>query len=207
MAATLDMLAADPALANNIRTDQVAALGFFLGGTAVLGLGGARLDADSFGQSCDENGTGLDCAWFAAHGVDLRDVDSTQLTRSNIDPRIKLVVAVDPELSAHVTSESLASVDIPVTLINLGDAETRTPGLDASGLAAAFPDMHYIVVSDATPFSAFSRCKPNASSILAEDGEDDAICRESGDRTRDDIHAELALIIADTLEHAFPTEP
>ncbi len=141
---------------DKIRADRVAALEFFLGGAAVLELAGGPLNARSFARSCDLGGTGVDCAWFAAHGVDLRKVDDVVLGRAGRDLRIGAVIAVDPESSAHFTAASLAAIDVPVTVINRGEAATRPPGRGASGLGTAIPSLRYAVVPDATPFSVRS---------------------------------------------------
>lgn len=205
--ATLTALVDDPALAGHIAVDRVGVLGFFLGGTSALALAGGRLDAASYRRSCDAGGTGLDCAWFEQGGIDLHEVDLVPLARSNLDERIRVAVAVDPELGSSFAAASLASIEAPVLVINLGRPETIRPGLQASEVAAAIPSARYATVPDATPFSSFSRCKPKATAILLEEGEDDAICRDGDYRTREAIHAELAELVADAFRPLLQPAP
>ena len=200
--AALSALENDPAWAGRIDHARIGAVGFFLGGTSALALAGAQLDAERFTTSCDPGGTGVDCAWLAASGVDLHGVDTTILTRPHRDPRIKAVVAVAPELATSFAPTSLAGITVPVDLVDLGHADSIPPGLRAAELGAAIPGARYRAIPDATPFSAFASCKPEGAAILEEEGESGAICRESSGRERDAIHAELAASIADGLaEH------
>lgn len=193
LSTALTALAEDPVWSRHANLEQVAAVGFFLGGTSVLSLAGARLAADEFMRSCDADGHGLDCAWFATSGVDLRTVDAASLARPQLDPRIDAAIAVDPEYGTSFSAESLAGIAVPVEVINLGRPGTIPPGLDASGLASASPRIVYTALPDATRFSAFSLCKPQGAAILAEDGGDDTICRDGEDRDR--AHRELAALI------------
>ena len=56
----------DAAWSAHLDPDRIAALGFFLGGTAVLSLAGAVLAPDALARSCAPGGGGLDCAWLEA---------------------------------------------------------------------------------------------------------------------------------------------
>jgi predicted dienelactone hydrolase len=196
LSAALTALEADPATAARAASGPAAAVGFFLGGTAALTLAGARLDAGSYARSCDPPAQGPDCAWFAAEGVDLHAADAAKLGRSALDPRIGTVVAIDPELTASLAPESLSGMTAKVTVINLGAPGTIAPFLDASGLKAA--GVSYTALPGATPFSAMAACRPHGAEILAEEGEDDAICREDA-TARDRTHARLADMIAEAL--------
>ena len=207
LSATLTMLDRAPALAGHVDPDRVGALGFLLGGTSVLALAGARPDAERYAQSCDQGGTGLDCAWFAQNGIDLRRIDTARLTRSNLDRRIEAAVVVDPELSGSFTPESLSGIAAPVEIINLGRPDTIRPGLNASSLKTAIPAACYVTVSDATQFDSFSRCKPRGSEILSAEGDDDAIRREREGRNRESIHLQLTEIIAEAFERSLQGNP
>jgi predicted dienelactone hydrolase len=197
LSAALSALENDPKWAGHLG-DKAGAVGFFLGGTSVLALVGAQLDAARFMRSCDE-GTGVDCAWFAESGIDLHSLDTQSLTRSNLDPRVKVAIAVDPELVTSFAAESLAGITVPVEIINLGRLEATEPGLPAGELASVIPEARYHTISGAAPFSAFSPCKPQGPAILREEGESDAICQEPGDQSREAIHVQLVELIADAL--------
>jgi predicted dienelactone hydrolase len=205
--ATLSALESDPRWSDRLDHQKIGAVGFFLGGTSVLSLVGAKLDAHQFVGSCDEGGTGVDCIWFAESGVDLRSVDTESLTRSSFDPRVRVAVAVDPELATSFSSESLSSITVPVDVINLGRLDAIQPGLRAAELASSIPGARYYTISSATQFSAFSLCKPQGSAILKEEGESDAICRETGDQSREIIHAQLTELIADGLARQLHVTP
>jgi predicted dienelactone hydrolase len=199
LSATLTALYADPETSERASPERVAAVGFLLGGTSGLALAGARLDAESYARSCDPPASGPYCAWFAAGGVDLNGVDSAELTRSNLDPRIGTVVAVDPELTTSFSPESLSEIDARVAIISLGGPGASAPGLDASGLHAAIPGATYASLPDATPFSAMAACTPHGAEILRAEGEDDAICAEDGP-ARERTHARLAEMIAGAID-------
>ena len=204
LSTALTALAEDPVWSKHMNLERVAAVGFFLGGTSVLSLAGGRLNVDDLMRSCDGDRHGLDCVWFAANGVDLRTVDSRSLARSNLDPRINAAIAVDPEYSTSFSAESLAGIAIPVEVINLGHPDTIPPALNASGLGSASLQIAYTTLPDATRFSAFSLCKPQGAAILAEDGGDDAICRDGAGESRERAHQNLAALIAARLKEWLP---
>jgi predicted dienelactone hydrolase len=198
LSAALSALEDDPEWSGHLDRESVGAVGFFLGGTSVLSLVGARLDAERFEASCDD-GTGIDCNWFAAAGVDLRSVDGESLTRSNLDLRIRVAVAVDPELASSFSPESLAGIEVPVEIINLGEPETIQLGFRAAELASAIPGAKYQALAGASAFSALGVCKPQGRDILKEEGESDAMCLEASGQDREALHARLAELIVDGL--------
>jgi predicted dienelactone hydrolase len=208
-----DLSAALTALGNSadwsqhVDRERVAVLGFFLGGTSALSLAGGRLDADVFRQACGTEPQGVDCDWFEANGVDLSTVDGNTLARSNLDPRIKMAVAVDPEYSASFSRESLAAIGIPVEVFNMGGPGTIPGAFDASKLRTASPRITYAMLLGATRFSVFSLCKPKGAAILAEDGGDDAICRDETAEHRERVHEELAALISSHLSEKLRVAP
>jgi predicted dienelactone hydrolase len=206
LSAALTALENDPVFSLRIMPGTAAAVGFFLGGTSSLALAGARLDPNSFGRSCDRPEAGVDCAWFASAGVDLKRIDGADLGRSHRDERIKAVVAVDPESSTSFAPESLSGIRMPIDIINLGSPGAIAPALDASGLKARIPDFRYGAIPDATIFSAFNPCTQDGPALLREEGDDDAICRD-GKRPREEIHREIAGKIADALHRSLSERP
>lgn len=206
LSTALTALENDPVLSLRTKPGLAAAVGFFLGGTSSLALAGARLDPNSFGRSCDRPEAGMDCAWFASAGVDLKNIEGANLGRSHRDERIKAVIAVDPELSTSFAPESLAGIRIPIDIINLGSPGAISPALDASGLKARIPDSRYGAIPDATMFSAFNPCTQDGPALLREEGDDDAICRD-GKRLREEIHREIAGKIADALHRSLSERP
>ncbi len=207
LSAALTAVQDDDAFADHLEPGQVGAVGFFLGGTSVLALAGARLDAASYGRSCDHPAPGPDCRWFAGSGVDLHRTDLAPAAAAHRDPRIKVVVAVDPELTGSMARASLRAIGIHVAIINLGMAQTLRPRLDASAAAAQIPDGRYETLPDATTFSAFDQCTPQGAAILAADGDDELLCRDGGFRPREQIHAQLVSMIAGELAQGLRAPP
>jgi predicted dienelactone hydrolase len=195
LSAALSAIKADSAMTAHLNPDKVAAVGFFLGGTSALTLVGARLDADSYRRSCDQPRTGPDCKWFAKSGIDLHKADDEVVSKSHLDARIKLAVAVNPELSTSFATESLSAIKVPVQVIALGPTNVD--------FQEHIPNARYAAISDAAPFSAFSQCTSKAPALLAEEGEDDAICRDGGSRSREEIQAEIGSIIEAALAAGF----
>jgi predicted dienelactone hydrolase len=188
MTAALRAVEKDQAFMGRIDASRIGAIGFFLGGHAVLELAGARVDAAVYAQSCDDNAVDPDCAWLASGGVDLHRVDARVLERSNRDVRIKSVVAVDPELTQTFTHQSLGAISIPVHVRNLGSPK---PGMDASKMAAHLPGANYAIIPEAGPFSSFGECKPKGSEILKEEG-GETLCDDAGAMPRAEMHKRLA---------------
>jgi predicted dienelactone hydrolase len=203
VSAALTGILGDGALSSRIDTKQIGVLGFQIGGTAALSLAGGLLDVARVRASCDAGGVGVDCGRFRTAGLDLHTVSLPQLGRSNRDPSVKAIIVIDPEFSRSFTQTSLAGISIPVSLINLGKRETIWPGLNAEGLTHFVPKARYSVVSDATQYSAFPECKPGASTILRENGEE-AICDDTiGGRSRALIHDTLAQAVASIFHSSF----
>jgi predicted dienelactone hydrolase len=195
ISATLTAIENDASLIGRIDPNKVGVLGFQIGGTAALALAGARLDPSSFAHSCDPGGTEVDCAWFAKAGVDLHAVDAVRLARSSLDRRIKAVFVIDPELSTNFTAASLADISLPVRVVNLGSPKAIWPGLNASALAQALSNAQYETVADATQFSSFPECKPQAAATLGAEGEE-PLCDDAGGQSRAEIHDQLAAMVA-----------
>ncbi|MFD1626228.1 alpha/beta hydrolase family protein [Azospirillum griseum] len=207
LSAALTAVESDPSLRPYADLDKVAALGFFLGGTSALAVGGARLDPERFRRLCDTPVGGPDCAWFTRAGVDLRKVDTAPLARDHRDPRVRTVVAVDPEISAAYSLDGLAETAVTTTIINLG-ARGETPAwLESAYMGAITPVARYIRVPGVASFSSFGLCTPRAGLILRTEGEDEAICQDSGGQRREDIHNRLAAMIAAALLRGFSTTP
>jgi predicted dienelactone hydrolase len=118
----------------------------------------------------------------------------TNVQRSNLDPRIGTIVAVDPELTATFTAKSLSGISIPAHIINLGRPDTIPPGLQAANLKKAIPQARYDLIPGATQFDSFSECKPDGLAILRREGDDEGLC-SNRIRPRTQIHAQLAAMI------------
>jgi len=191
-------------LFNRIDASRIAVLGFQVGGTAALSIAGGMLDVARVKGSCDPGAIqGVDCGRFRRANLNLHDVDMARLSRPNADSRVKAIVVVDPEFSGEFTEESLARIKVPVGIINLGKPGSIWPGLNAKYLTQGIPSARYVTVPDATQYSAFPECKPRASAIL-KDGGEEAICDDPvGGQSRRQIHDALAEQVATWLRSDF----
>ncbi|MCS0497588.1 hypothetical protein NVS89_21080 [Ancylobacter sp. MQZ15Z-1] len=189
--AALSAAEALPEVAAHRVPGKVGAVGFFLGGTSVLALAGARFDVGHLRAACDTPARGPDCRWFAASGIDLHRAVDEAFGTDRTDPRIGAMVAVDPELMDAFDPASLAAIAVPVTLLRLAaDSPSPQPAL--------IPGAHAETIADADAFTAFGACTGRAAAILKQEGEDEAICRE-GARPRAVLQAEIAARIEEGL--------
>jgi predicted dienelactone hydrolase len=196
VSAALTTILGDGALSPRIDAARIGVVGVQIGGTAALSLAGGLLDVSSVRASCDAGGVGVDCGRFRKAGLDLHTVSLRLPGRSIVDPRVKAIVVIDPEFSRSFTQRSLASISVPVAVVNFGKPGTIWPGLNAEGLAHMVPNTQYYILPDATQYSAFPECKPGASAILREDGKE-AICDDTlGGRSRAQIHDAVAQMVA-----------
>jgi hypothetical protein len=142
------------------------------------------------------------CRWFAKGGVKPMLADAVHLVRSNLDPRVKGVVAIDPELASVLSAESLRRIRTPVYLIRLGSTAIP-PALDPSLLNSKISKVHAQTIENGTPFSSFAECKPEGAANLASDGDETKLCADGDGDARADIHAQLAAMIVADLGDAF----
>jgi predicted dienelactone hydrolase len=204
LSATLQAIERDAVLNAHIQKERVGVVGFLLGGTSALVLAGAEIDAERYAKLCDGDAPiGMDCFWFTQNGIDLHAVDNKSLAHANDNRKIKVAIAIDPELSTVFTPASLRHISIPVAIINLGKPATILPGLNASILEGLIPDVTYETVPDATQYSSFSECTAQGALILQEEGDNAAICTDGGERSRAEIHRQLAEIIKSTFIQNF----
>jgi predicted dienelactone hydrolase len=211
LSAIIDALTTDPSWSEAIDADRIGVVGFSLGGAAAMEIAGARANLDAYARYCDSY-TKWDCAWYAGgqayvndepvkvDKVDLRTIDKARFEQSNLDRRIQSAVLIDPGLAQAFEAESLKTIAIPMTFINLGSSGTIPAAVIADRLAALSPQGSYAAVNDSNHFSFLPECKPGAAEMLVESGEIEPICTDSGDRSRADIHAELTGLVLQALQ-------
>lgn len=202
--AVLDEIAAHPELYSYIDMDRVAALGFSAGGYTAMALAGARVDPARLENYCADGDHGMsDCAFLAHFGVDPQNFDLSAAAQDLTDPRIRTAIVVDPGIVETLTESSLLSIQIPMKVINLGDAGTVPRGVDAKAAAALIPQATFTAVGDAIHFSFLATCKPDGAAILRDEKEPDPLCDDAGGRGRDDIHDEIRDIVNEYLKVQF----
>lgn len=205
ISAVLDALQADPGAYPYMDLSRIGVLGFSAGGYTALALSGARVDPARLTHFCDDGGRGMsDCAFFARNGIDLHAADLSPAAQDLRDPRISFAVVVDPGIVETLTNESLAAINLPMLILNLGDEALVPAPVHARALSEAVPGAAYRIVPDAIHFSFLAECKPGAAEILIEEGEPDPLCNDAGGRARADIHAELVEVILGFLDGLRP---
>ena len=179
-----------------IDTDRIAALGFSAGGYMAMAVSGARVDPVALQEFCDTTDHGMsDCEFLKRGGVDLHAMDLSPASQDLTDLRIKAAVIIDPGIVETLTDESLAQINIPMLIVNLGAQGDVPIGVDATHAAGLIPNAQFAQVDDAVHFSFLAECKPNGPAILAQEGELDLLCDDAGGRDRAALHRELQGII------------
>ena len=196
VSAVLDEITANPEAYPYIDTDQISVLGFSAGGYTAMALAGARVAPDRLQSFCDGTDHGMsDCAFLAHFGIDLHAIDLSPASQDLRDPRISNAVVIDPGIVSTLTESSLAEIDIPALVINLGDEDKVPAGVYARHASTLMAQARYAIVPDATHFSFLAQCKPAGARILENEGELDPLCDDAGGQSRADIHAALVEMI------------
>jgi predicted dienelactone hydrolase len=199
LSAALDHVLADPAFAPHVAAEDVAVVGFSLGGTTALTLAGLRFDGVAQDRRCATAPDAADCGFFQRGGVVFAQAPG--FSADGRDRRIARSVAIDPGFTWAVTPESLDTALPGITLINLGEAD-RLPAVDVgpggSDLARRLPGATHGVVAPANHFTFLGVCQPGAPEILAAEG-DDPICTDPEGVDRAATHARLIADIARAL--------
>jgi len=207
LSGTLDALESAPPIPPEVDLERVGVLGLSMGGHTALAIAGARIDPDRYSAYCDDDaGNPSLCQWVRMSGVDLRAMDVSSVAADMSDPRIALVIAIDPAPVDIFADESLAEVDLPVTLVNLGKAGDIPSTANAAPVAQAIPGAGFHRIEGADHASMFAECKPNAAQIARDEGIEDKICPEAGDRPRGDVHAELIEMVLERFDEALGTD-
>jgi predicted dienelactone hydrolase len=207
LATLLTSMTSDPLWQSAIDKDRIGVLGFSLGGAAAMEISGARAKLEAYARYCETYPTMADCVWFASgkgyingeavvsERVNLRQIDRTRFEQSNLDPRIKAAVLVDPSVAQAFDAQSLKEIVIPMNFFNLGRPGTIPVAVIADELARLTPKGSYAQVNDAVHFSFLAECKPGGAEFLKSLGDTDRLCDDGGSRSRSDIHAELSATI------------
>ena len=202
--AVIDHIVAQPQDYPYIDTNRIAALGFSVGGYTAMAVLGARVDTAALQGFCNRCDHGMsDCAFLARGGVDLHALDLSSAAQDLPDARIKAAVVIDPGIGETFMLSSLSKVDIPMMIVNLGDAGTIPAVVDASEAAKLILKAQYRRLDDATHFSFLAQCKPKRDKILKNEGEADLLCDDAGGRGRGAIHTELKDFIVAYLSAQF----
>jgi predicted dienelactone hydrolase len=189
--AALDVLLGSPETRSLIDPKRIGIVGFGVGGTVALLLGGAELDGREWPLYCKEaEADDLYCAPWAAARMDALAA-SLPLGRPLGDARIKAVAAVAPAYGMLFTRESLRGLRaIPLVLWAERDKVNRFPR-HAEALKARMPHpVDYAVIADADAFSLMSACPPVLARELPE------LCGRADPERRARIHRQLNRLLS-----------
>lgn len=206
----IDALSADPVWSPLIAPDRVAAIGHSLGGWTVLSSVGAQFDAARMRGSCANNPQSSICAEVRSR---TNTTETAGLAQSAIDPRITMVVALDPGVTRGLDPASLAAIKVPMLVIAAG---TATPVLadkkplplpdlaESRDLVAAMPPAttRLITLPTATHFSFLPACKPGAAryldaeAVICADATPSDNAMEDRVALHDKVNAEISRFLA-----------
>jgi|GEM_PF-854832 len=203
ISATLDVVEKYPPFENHLEAGRVGALGLSMGGNTALALAGARIDPIRLASYCDTDdfNTSL-CGWVRQSGVDLHAMDMRLAGRDNKDKRIEFVMAIDPAPVDIFQMDTFSKVSIPVDIVNLGQSGTIPQTTLASGIAKAIPKGTYSTIEDASHYSMFGECKPDADKLADSEKIGDPICSDGGGRSRLEIHRRLIAMATEAFSRA-----
>ncbi|MTI42802.1 putative dienelactone hydrolase [Roseibium hamelinense] len=207
LSAALDHVLATPDFVQHVDRDRIYALGFSLGGTTVLQGMGLEFRAKRLGDYCAENAEAPGCDFYGSGGVDFRKADFDLTDGNYRDTRYAGTIAVDPGFPFGFTEESIASMDKPALLINLGSQETIwwavNVGDKGARLAEKLPNAEFVEISPATHFSFLAECKEAGPQILRAE-QDDPVCDEPQGVDRVDVHRRAVDAVSRFLAQAAP---
>lgn len=194
----LDTVQDDPRFAAALAKERVMAAGFSYGGWTALSLGGARGNLEGMIASCTALRDVSDvCERFLADEVGLAEADPVFWDASWRDPRVTSVAAIEPGFTWGLTDANVADVDVPVTLIGLGDDAARfiDSDFEASGFAALLPDAEVEWIVPGHHFTAMPMCT-EAGQMILEAERDDPVCTDPAGTDRAAVHARIVARLA-----------
>ncbi|MGK6316125.1 alpha/beta hydrolase family protein [Neorhizobium sp. DT-125] len=205
---TLNAMVGNPFFKEHLNEGKTGALGLSMGGSTALAIAGARIDPKLLAGYCDTDALNASlCEWVRQSGVDLHAMNLESAGRDNEDTRIRFVMAIDPTPIDVFDFDSFSGISIPVELINLGRPGKIPPTAQASEVAKAIPTGSYATIGDASHYSMFAECKPDASKIAEAEKIGDPICTDGEGRPRSELHAHLVDMTTAAFTRALKTGP
>ena len=199
---TLDVLLTHPDISPSVDPERVGAVGFGVGASAVLLLGGALPQPQGWADYCARAGAADPyCSAWAKPRM-RRLADQLPLTKSLADQRVRAVAAVAPAYGMLFNTESLRHLYPPLLLIRAQrDSVNRAPfHADAIGeslRAHQGKALTFSVIEDIDTAGLMSPCPPALQKDIPE------LCGRAtpGQRRRahKDLNAALGQFFLDTL--------
>jgi predicted dienelactone hydrolase len=202
ISATLDAMEKQPLFENHLKSGRIGVLGLSMGGNTALALAGGRIDPVRLASYCDNDALNPSlCEWVKQSGVDLHAMDMKLAGRDNEDKRIEFAMAIDPAPVDIFQADTFSKVSIPVEIVNLGQPRTIPLTALASGIAIAIPNGTYSTMRDASHYSMFGECKPDAAEMAESENIGDPICSDGGGQSRTEIHKKLVNMVTEAFDH------
>ena len=207
ISATLDALEKQTVFEGHLEPEKTGVLGLSMGGNTALALAGGRIDPIRLGSYCDNDALNPSlCGWVKQSGVDLHAMDMKLADRDNRDRRIAFAMAIDPAPVDVFKIESFSRVSIPVEIVNLGQPGTIPRAVLASGIARVIPRGMYSAFRNASHYSMFGVCKPDAAEMAKSADIDEPICSDGDGHSRREIHQELVNVVIEAFDQRLKME-
>lgn len=173
---------------------NITVIGYSLGGYTAMALAGAKFNMLGYEKFC-LNSQDESCQYFRHAFTDLSKADRAMINASYKDERVTHSIAIAPGYIPAVVADSLDSLNVK-TLIVGAELDKNVPPTTQllPYLQGHMGNLVYREIADASHFSFLQDCKPNALTILAEEGEE-FVCQELGKKDRDSLHTELITLI------------
>jgi predicted dienelactone hydrolase len=194
----IDAVLRDDALRDIVDQRRIGAVGFSLGGYAVIEIAGGRSDPALFqafcrssaAQGCDSppEFPDLFSRWTALAATNPAFQQATlESGRSYRDPRIRAVFAIAPALGPAFITESLMQITMPVA-ITAGESDPIVPvGPNARRLAEAIPGARLVLQPGGVGHYTFLAACTDAGRTVQPQ-----LCNDSGGADREAVHRRTA---------------
>jgi predicted dienelactone hydrolase len=207
ISATLDALEKQTVFEDHLEPEKTGVLGLSMGGNTALALAGGRIDPIRLGSYCDNDVLNPSlCGWVKQSGVDLHAMYMKLADRDNRDRRIAFAMAIDPAPVDVFQIESFSRVSIPVEIVNLGQPGTIPWTVLSSAIARAIPRGMYSAFRNASHYSMFGVCKPDAAEMAKSADIDEPICSDGDGHSRREIHQELVNMVIEAFDQRLKME-
>ncbi len=207
ISATYDALEKQTLFEDHLEPGRTGVLGLSMGGNTALALAGGRIDPIRLASYCDNDALNPSlCGWIKQSGVDLHAMDMKLADRDNQDKRIEFAMAIDPAPVDVFQTGPFSKVSIPVEIVNLGQPGAIPQTMLASGIARAIPKGMYSALRNASHYSMFGVCKPDAAEMTKSADIDEPICSDGDGHSRLEIHQELINMVTKAFDQRLKTE-
>jgi len=203
ISSSLDQLLSDPKFGPRVDTSRIGVAGFSLGGYTVLSAAGAITSLEQRSKFCADRPDNPVCTLPPEAGFSLAELNSLieadpefkqSMVRSGedySDKRIKAVYSIAPVQGPVFTSESLASISIPVRIIVGAKDKQAIPEFNAEAIASAIPDSKLEILQDVAHYTFLARCSLKGKLFVRE------LCVDPKGVNRGDVHSRVG---ADALD-------